>query len=255
MSEIYKAPEAELHDNVEVSDYGSLESGLAGNYQLEPTKIVKEAWKLAKGFKGVYWLALIIYMVIGAIVGAISGIFITPIEQQLLEPETITPLQIVGQVAFQVLSTFVTLPLTAGLFMISLKHSVGSPVRAEQVVKYYDKIVPLFLTTLLMYLLIFVGLLLLVLPGIYLMVAFSLAIPLVVEKDMSPWEALQTSRKAITHRWFSFTGLLLLLFLVMIAGVLALFIGLVWALPVVGLAYAIVYRNIFGVEAKTLAES
>ena len=32
--------------------------------------------------------------------------------------------------------------------------------------------------------------------------AYLLAIPLVVERGLSPWQALEASRKAITQHWF-----------------------------------------------------
>jgi len=262
MSEVYKAPEAQLHENVDNSnDYGSLESALAGNYEIKPVELIKEAWGSLKGFMGVFWLGFIIYMVISSIVGAITGLVVTPIEQQIIQQQIIdpdapiatlfTPWAIIGWVASQLLLIFITTPLTAGLYMIAIKHSVGAPIRAEQVVKYFDKALPLFLTTLLMYVFIILGLALFVLPGIYLMVAFMFAIPLVVEKDMSPMQALSTSRKAIHHKWFNFLGLGFLVMVVIIIGMIALLIGLVWAIPVISLAYALAYRDTFGVEAKT----
>jgi len=106
-----------------------------------------------------------------------------------------------------------------------------------------------------MYLLIIIGLVLFILPGIYLAVAFSMALPLVIDKGMTPWQALMTSRKAMTHKWFSLFGFFLICVLVTIAGVLALFVGLVWAVPLTSLGYAIIYRDVFGVEAKTLEDN
>ena len=266
MSEVYKAPEAQLHASAENSnDYGSLESALAGNYELQPIKLIKDAWGSLKGFMGIFWLAFIIYLVISSIVSAVTGLFVTPIEQQIIlqqatDPEAsiaslFTPWAITGWAASQLLLMFITTPLTAGLYMIAIKHSVGAPIRAEQVVKYFDKAVPLFLTTVLMYVFIVIGLVLFVLPGVYLMVAFMFALPLVVEKDMSPMEALSTSRKAVHHKWFNFLGLGFVAIVVIIIGMIALLIGLVWAIPVVSLAYALAYRDIFGVEAKTAIEN
>lgn len=264
MSEVYKAPEAQLHDKVDVNnDYGSLESALAGDYEVRPIELIKEAWSSLKGYMGVFWLAFIIYMVIASIVGVISGLIVTPVEQQILDLKTtdpeaslmslVTPWAVIGQIGSQLLSIFITTPLMAGLYMISIKRSVGAPIRAEQVVKYYDKAVPLFITTFLMYLFILIGLVLFILPGIYLMLAFSFALPLVVEKDMTPMQALNTSRKVLTRKWFSFAGLSFMCMLTVLVGALALLIGLIWALPVASLAFAMAYRNIVGVEDKTLS--
>ena len=164
MSDVYKAPEAELHEKVDSpNNYGSLESALAGDYEIKPIELIKDAWDALKKFKGVFWLAFIIYFVVSSIVGAITGLFVTPIDQQIIQQQAanpdapitdlvdlITPGAVLGQIASQLLLIFITTPLTAGMYMISIKHSVGAPIRAEQVVKYYDKIVPLFVTTILM---------------------------------------------------------------------------------------------------------
>lgn len=77
----------------------------------------------------------------------------------------------------------------------------------------------------------------------------------VVEKDMGPMDALSTSRKAIHQKWFSHLGLILVTMIVILVGVLALLIRIVWALPVASLTYALAYRNIFGVEAKTATKN
>ena len=136
--------------------------------------------------------------------------------------------------------------------MIALKFSVGAKIEVGELFKHYNKVVPLFLTYVLLYLFIALGLILLIIPGIYLMVAFSMAVPLVVEKNMGPWEALTTSRKAITHKWFAMLGLSLLSMLVILIAAIPLGIGLIWGAPLVTLAFAILYRDMFGVEDSTI---
>ena len=101
-----------------------------------------------------------------------------------------------------------------------------------------------------MYILVAIGFLLLVLPGIYLMVAYSLAMPLVVEKGLSPWQALEASRKAITKSWFRFIGLGLAIMVIMIVSMIPLGIGMIWTIPMAMIAFGIAYRNIFGYEGE-----
>lgn len=103
-----------------------------------------------------------------------------------------------------------------------------------------------------MTILILIGFVLLIVPGIYLSIAYAMALPLMAEKEMGIWESLETSRKAITKKWFPFFGFFIVMMLIMLAGALALGIGLIWAMPLTVIAYGIVYRNMFGVEEKTL---
>jgi hypothetical protein len=49
-----------------------------------------------------------------------------------------------------------------------------------------------------------------VIPGIYLGIAWLLAIPLVADRGLNFWQGLESSRRAVTPRWFSFFGLFLL---------------------------------------------
>lgn len=74
-----------------------------------------------------------------------------------------------------------------------------------------------------------------------------LAIPLVVERGLTPWQALETSRKAITQRWFKVFGLFLLLGLITLVSAIPLGVGLVWTIPLFVIAMGVLYRTIFGV--------
>jgi uncharacterized membrane protein len=97
----------------------------------------------------------------------------------------------------------------------------------------------------LMGLLIVGGFFLLVLPGIYLAVAYSFAPYLMIEKNMGVWEALETSRKAITTCWWRYFGLLLIAVLLFIVGTIPLLIGLVWVLPIMAIAIGEVFVATF----------
>jgi len=98
-----------------------------------------------------------------------------------------------------------------------------------------------------MMLLVYLGMFLLLIPGLYLAVAYLLAIPLVVERGLAPWQALETSRKAISQHWFKVFGLFLLLGLITLVSAIPLGIGLVWSIPLFVIAMGVLYRTIFGV--------
>jgi len=95
-----------------------------------------------------------------------------------------------------------------------------------------------------------IGFLLLILPGIYLSIAYVFTLPLIVDKEMDIWDAMETSRKAVTKHWFKVFGLFILLSLIMALGALALGIGLIWAVPLLFVTlYGLLYPLIFdGVE-------
>ena len=103
------------------------------------------------------------------------------------------------------------------------------------------------ITAIISMLLIYLGMFLLIIPGLYLAIAYMLAIPLVVERGLTPWQALEASRKAITQHWFKVFGLFLLLGLITLISAIPLGIGLVWSIPLFVIAMGVLYRTIFGV--------
>ena len=107
--------------------------------------------------------------------------------------------------------------------------------------------VPLVITAIISMVLIYLGMILLIIPGLYLAIAYMLAIPLVVERGLSPWQALEASRKAISQHWFKVFGLFLLLGLITGISAIPLGIGLVWTIPLFTIAIGVLYRTIFGV--------
>ena len=77
------------------------------------------------------------------------------------------------------------------------------------------------------------GILLILPPVIYLGVSWIFASLLIVDKGLDFWPAMELSRKVAGKQFFSVFGLLFLCGLIMIAGVLALCLGLFVAAPIV----------------------
>lgn len=220
--------------------HGSIENGISGNYQFDIGATLSEAWQKTAGVKLTFFLAALVYMgvTLGAsfLLGLVFGV--TGGDSQ----------SSVSAIVQQVILTALTLPLGMGLFMLGLKRSVDQSLAVPELFNYYGKTVQLVLTMILMYIMLIIGFLLLILPGIYLAIAYYFALPLVVEKNLGPWQALETSRKAITKRWFGMFGFVLLLTLIIIISAIPLGIGLIWTLPLALISMGILYRNMFGVE-------
>ena len=53
----------------------------------------------------------------------------------------------------------------------------------------------------------------LILPGIYLFIAWTFSVPLVADKGLEFWSAMELSRKVVTRVWFEIFGLVVLAFL------------------------------------------
>jgi len=137
-----------------------------------------------------------------------------------------------------------------GLFWLCLKLIRGEKAEfADAFAGFSLAFLQLFLAGLVAGLLTSVGVILCVLPGIYLAVAWLFAFPLVIDKKLDFWPAMELSRRVVTHHWWQLFGLVLLNLLVIILGLLACCIGVYVAYPVVLAALAYAYEDIFKVPA------
>jgi hypothetical protein len=108
---------------------------------------------------------------------------------------------------------------------------------------------PLLLVSLVSSLLIGIGIILLIIPGIYLAVGYLFASCLVVDRRLGFWTALELSRRTVTPLWFGFFAFLLLLLLINLAGALLLGIGLLASVPISFCALTVAFQDLFGFQS------
>ncbi len=142
----------------------------------------------------------------------------------------------------------------AGIFLIPM--TVGGVIVADKIVRGesyefsdffsgYQKFGNLLGAGLLSGLLIVVGTLFCLLPGIYLAVAYSWVLMIVYFQDGAIWETMEASRKIITKQWFEFFIFMLLGNLIVFAGLLLCGVGILAAAPIVWIAQYLLYRDVF----------
>ena len=144
-------------------------------------------------------------------------------------------------------------PLLGGLFHYYLKLIRGEKAElADAFAGFNVTFGPLLLVSLVSLLLMFVGYLLCVLPGIYLSVAWILAVPLAMQKRLTFWDAMEVSRRIVSHHWWQFFGLLILSALLNLAGTLACCVGAFVTGPLTGLALMHSFDDIFRERPQTV---
>ncbi len=137
--------------------------------------------------------------------------------------------------------------LTGGLFFLYLRLIRGQTAEFSDAFHGFNQsFLQLFLAGIVTSLLTGVGFALCVIPGIYLAVAWLLAEPLVIDRNLEFWPAMELSRKVISAHWWEFFGLALLCFLLLLAGCLVCCVGVFVAMPVVIGALAYAYEDLFG---------
>ena len=239
----YAAPTSELQEPRRDDQVPTIEEALSRGYDFRIGELLGESWRLVKGTKGIiiggalvfYGVMLVASLVLGGAFGVL-GLFSAG-----------SAGAVIGELAFGILATALAYPFMAGVSMVGIRRAAGQPLSFNEIFSHFGRAAPVFVTALIMTVLFYVGTLLFIIPGLYLGVAYALAIPLVVERGLSPWQALEASRKAITQHWFKVFGLFLLLALIFMVSAIPLGIGLVWSMPLFVVAMGVLYRTIFGV--------
>lgn len=239
----YAAPVSNLQE-VSSSQTPTIAEALNRGYDFRIGDVIGESWRLVKGTKGIIFGGLVIFYVVMFVATSVLGAIFGAIG--LLSEASLSAI-LIGQFVISVLASALTYPFLAGVNMVGIRRAANQPVSFNEVFSGLGLFVPLLITAVVMTVLVYIGSLLLLLPGIYLGVAYMLAMPLVIERGLSPWQALETSRKAISQHWFKVFGLFLVLGLIMALSMIPLGIGLIWSMPLFIISMGVLYRTIFGV--------
>jgi len=150
-----------------------------------------------------------------------------------------------GAVASAVVST----PLLMGNFIVSAKLLQGQTPEFRDFFQGFQYFLPLLLLSLVAGLFIGIGTILLVIPGIYLAVAYLFAPYLVVDRRLDFWPAMELSRLTVNPRWFGYFAFMLLLALLNLAGALLLGLGLLVTIPLSFCTVTAAYADLFGFQS------
>jgi len=105
--------------------------------------------------------------------------------------------------------------LYGGLYLIFLKRIRGETTAVSEVFSGFNiSFAQLVLAGMITSLISMIGLACcLVIPGLYLFVSWTFGVPLVADRRLEFWSAMELSRKVVSRVWFEMFGLLLLAFL------------------------------------------
>lgn len=103
-----------------------------------------------------------------------------------------------------------------------------------------------FGTSILLWVIVGIGILLLIVPGVIAAIVFSFALYLVVDKGLAPVEALKESARLTKGNRWRILLLMLAVVGINLLGLIALFVGLLVTIPVTVLAMVHAYRTLSG---------
>jgi|WetSurMetagenome_2_1015567.scaffolds.fasta_scaffold00657_17 uncharacterized membrane protein len=142
------------------------------------------------------------------------------------------------------LSIFVNIMIQTGMLKISLDFVDGKKSSLKQLYAYANLTGKIFVSSLLYGLIVVGGFILLIVPGVIWSIKYGYFIYFIIEKNAGPIEALKMSAKLTNGAKSQLFVLAILLGLINFLGILCLFIGLFFTIPLSLVAKSYVYRKL-----------
>jgi hypothetical protein len=154
-----------------------------------------------------------------------------------------------GQTGGNIIANILLTLLIPGFYIVAFQIARSRPTAFGDFFKGFNRALPILLLSIVSGLLIALGFVLLILPGIYLAVSYMLSLPLLLDKNLDFWPAMETSRKVVGKKWFSFFGFSIVLGLINVLGAVLLGIGLLFTVPWTFCSLTAAYEDIVGLNS------
>ena len=222
-----------------------------GDYELDIGDCVSRGWELVKkNFWPVVGINFLIFLIIMAF-NQLTGLITRPIVEEMVQQHQFSAAGICIFLLVIVLAAPVYMILMAGLMKYFLKLIRGEQASVGDAFSGFGPMAgQLILLGLVLNVLVLIGYAFCIIPGIFLQVAWLFAITLVIDRKMNFWDAMELSRKRVCKHWWLVLGFFIVYSLVVVAGILACFVGILVTMPIGIAAMLYAYENIFG-KSKT----
>lgn len=200
------------------------------NQEFPRATAIRFGWETAK--KNIRFFIVALLIVFG-----ISFIF-NSVDSSLDKDATL------ARFAVGILSWIVSSITSIGLIQIALNFVEKKESKYADLFTHYDRTVNYMATSILYGIIILAGIILLVIPAIYWGIRFQFFSYLVTEKNLGPIQALKASWQMTSGQTWQLFVFGLIMIGINLLGVLALFVGMFWAVPTTQVATAYIYKNL-----------
>ena len=253
----YAAPTAGWNEVAQITAGEALEEITPGSEPLDAMACVKRGFNLTTRNFGTIALVVLAYFGVNLVAGIVLTVMDSSLglaKQEIIVPSTAESPQeaqireftskfqaeqsIPHQIIVQLLGVFLSIGATRiGLNLVSGKEaSVGMLFSGAK------KVLPMIGGYIIFGAAVAVGLLLLIVPGIYIAMRYGQFFYAIIDKDMGVIESFKYSSSITTNNRMKLLVLILLYFVIALAGVLALCVGLFFAIPVIYMSGVVAYR-------------
>jgi uncharacterized membrane protein len=207
------------------------------------------------GAMAIMFVTVIVNVILALIQGVIVGILSAAVSQTGSETAMYGVMAI--QVGLQLISTIILVViqgvLTGGYYIMWLRMVRGEEVSFNNFMDVKPFILPLVLTTLLVQLCIFGGMLMLIVPGIIISLGIWVAPMVVLDKNLSPVNAIKGAWRITDGYKMDIFLLGILMTVVNFIGMIPCFLGLIITIPL-SLGAMVSFYNQIAVPGRAYAE-
>ena len=158
-------------------------------------------------------------------------------------PESpVTGLQIMVTTLVNLLTHVASVFLSLGITRIGLNLVSGRPFHIGMMFGEIDKLLRAVGASILYGLVVAIGLLLFIVPGVYMALRWGQYLNAMVDRDLGVFESFAYSSRITSGQKWPLLGLGILCFLIILAGLLAFVVGMIFAYPIAWLAGFVAYR-------------
>ncbi|MEM6714753.1 MAG: hypothetical protein AAF827_01390 [Cyanobacteria bacterium P01_D01_bin.6] len=207
------------------------------DYDFKLGEYIGRGWEIFKT-NALFFIGFTLITFVG--LGILSALLPAPLGSGNLED---------GQAGLGIVGNILLNLLIPGIYMVAFQIARNRPTAFGDFFQGFNRALPILVLALVSGLLVVVASLCLILPGIYLAVSYMFSLPLLLDKNLDFWPAMETSRKLITKKWFSFFGFAIVLGLINIGGLLLIGIGFFVTFPLTICATVAAYEDIVGLNS------
>ena len=244
----YAAPQSTWNEPAP-SAGGAIEEIAPGSDPIDVGACVKRGFELTKRHFGTIFLIGFTYIVISIIASVLFGMIdsalgfgTTNTQFQSANGFTSTSYNQTGGPFSIILGNVLSVLLSLGVTRIGLNLTSGRQVSVAMLFGEGRKLLTAIVAMIIFALMVGLGLILLIIPGVYLMLRYGQFMSAIVDKNMGIMESLSYSSSITTNNRLNLFLLILLSIAIVIAGFIALVVGLIFAYPVVWLSWMVAFR-------------
>lgn len=211
---------------------------------------LSSSWELTRGAKGQVWIGILILIAVLAGLEAaatIAGIFLGVNIVYTADVASVSWASVIYECVSSGLSTIIT----AGIMYMGVTWVRDNRITWRDVFSGFPTALSIIIAMVLQFILLVIGYFLLILPGIYLTVGYSMVMPLIIDRKMSPWQAMEASRRAVHKVWWKMFGLMCIMMLIITLSAIPFGIGLIWTVPMGFILSGLVYTYLFPEREKS----